>query len=45
MVLPDKARAVKLIQEYILVHLEEDLTLDSIAKAAGYSKFYATRVI
>ncbi len=45
MVLSDKAKAVKRMQEYILGHLDEDLTLDSIAEAAGYSKFHATRVI
>lgn len=42
--LPEKIKAVSRIQHYINDHLDEDITLDDIAKASGYSKFYAIRI-
>ena len=35
---------VKKIVEYIENHLNEDLSLDKIAKALNYSKYYIARV-
>lgn len=40
----DKIKAVSRMQHYIDAHLDEDITLDAIAKAAGYSKYYAVRI-
>jgi len=39
----DKVRAVSRMQKYILANLE-DVTLDALSVAAGYSKYYAIRV-
>lgn len=52
MELPDKAvackhphvKAVGAMQHYIEAHLDEEITLDDLAKAAGYSKYHAVRV-
>ena len=44
MELSDKAAAVSRIQHYIEVHLDEEITLDDLANAAGYSKYHALRI-
>ena len=44
MELPDKAAAVSRMQHYIESHLEEEITLDNLANAAGYSKYHAVRI-
>ncbi len=44
MVLSDKATAVKRMQQYIVAHLDDEITLDSIAEAARFSKFHAARI-
>ncbi|HOL92257.1 MAG TPA: AraC family transcriptional regulator [Clostridiales bacterium] len=44
MELSDKARAVSRMQRYIAEHLNEDITLDAVANAAGYSKYHALRI-
>ncbi len=44
MELPDKAAAVSRMQRYIESHLDEEITLDGLANAAGYSKYHAVRV-
>lgn len=44
MVLPDKALAIARMQAYIAAHLDEEITLESIAEAGGYSKYHALRV-
>lgn len=40
----DKNNIVKKIVDYIEIHLNEDLSLDKIAKDLNYSKFYIARV-
>lgn len=42
--LTDKTMAVSKMQRYIEAHLDEDITLDDIANAAGYSKYHALRI-
>jgi AraC-like DNA-binding protein len=44
MELPDNFAAVSRMQHYIEAHLDETITLDDIAVAAGYSKFHAERI-
>jgi AraC-like DNA-binding protein len=44
MELSDKVIAVNRMQEYIIAHLDEDITLYALAVAAGYSKYYAVRI-
>jgi len=44
MELSDKAAAVSRMQRYIEAHLVEEITLDDLANAAGYSKYHAVRV-
>ena len=44
MELPDKAAAVSRMQHYIEAHLDEEITLDDLANAAGYSKYHALRI-
>lgn len=44
MELPDKAAAVSRMQHYIEAHLDEEITPDDLADAAGYSKYHAVRV-
>ena len=44
MELPDKAAAVSPMQHYIEEHLDEKITLDDLANAAGYSKYHAVRI-
>ena len=44
MELSDKVKAVSRMQHYISTHLDEDITLDSLANIAGYSKYYALRI-
>ncbi|MDR2043119.1 MAG: AraC family transcriptional regulator [Clostridium sp.] len=44
MELPEKAAAVSRMQCYIEAHLDEDITLDDLANAAGYSKYHAERI-
>jgi AraC-type DNA-binding domain-containing proteins len=40
----DKITAVDRMQKYIKAHLDEDISLDALASAAGYSKYHAARV-
>lgn len=42
--LSDKAAAVSRMQRYIESHLDEEITLDDLANAAGYSRYHAVRV-
>ncbi|NLF00638.1 MAG: helix-turn-helix transcriptional regulator [Anaerolineales bacterium] len=42
--LADKIAAVGRMQKYIVAHLDEDITLDALAEAAGYSKYHAIRI-
>lgn len=44
MELSDKIKAVSRMQHYINAQLDEDITLDAIANAAGYSKYHAARI-
>ena len=44
MELSDKIKAVSEMQSYIITHLDEEITLESLATAAGYSKYYAVRM-
>jgi len=44
MELSDKVKAVSRMQHYIIEHLDEDISLDDIADAAGYSKYHAIRI-
>lgn len=44
MELSDKVKAVSRMQHYIIEHLDEDITLDALANAAGYSKYHAMRI-
>ncbi|GHU73558.1 hypothetical protein AGMMS49992_12550 [Clostridia bacterium] len=39
----EKITAVGAMQTYITAHLGDDITLDSLAEAAGYSKYHAAR--
>ncbi|MDR1628893.1 MAG: hypothetical protein LBS36_01565 [Oscillospiraceae bacterium] len=41
MELPDNIAAISRMQYYIEKHLDERITLDDIANAAGYSKYHA----
>lgn len=40
----DKVNAVGSMQRYINAHLNENITLEHLAEAAGYSKYYAARM-
>ena len=40
----DKIDAVKRMQEYIAAHLDEEITLEALGAAAGYSKYHAARL-
>lgn len=40
----DKVAAVDRMQQYIAAHLQEEITLEDLGNAAGYSKFHAARV-
>lgn len=40
----DKVNAVGAMQRYIIAHLNEDITLEHLADAAGYSKYHAVRM-
>ena len=42
--LSDKIKAVSRMQHYIETHLDEAITLEGIADAAGYSKYHAVRI-
>ena len=42
--LSDKIIAVDKMQSYIHAHLEEEITLDALSCAAGYSKYYSARI-
>jgi len=44
MELPDKVKAVSRMQHYIITNLDENITLDDVANAAGYSKYHAARI-
>jgi len=40
----EKIAAVSRMQAYIAAHLQEEITLENLCDAAGYSKFHAARV-
>ena len=40
----DKTTAVCRMQEYIAAHLDEEITLEQLGDAAGYSKYHAARL-
>lgn len=40
----DKTAAVQRMQEYIAAHLGEEITLEQLGNAAGYSKYHAARL-
>ena len=42
--LSDKIAAVNRMQEYIAAHLDEEITLETLGAAAGYSKYHAARM-
>jgi AraC-like DNA-binding protein len=44
MELSDKAAAVARIQNYMLAHIDEEITLADLADAANYSKYHAARI-
>ena len=44
MELMDKVAAVSRMQEFINAHIDEEITLDALCKAAEYSKYHALRV-
>ena len=44
MELSDKIIAVGRMQRYISTHFEEDIALEDLSSAAGYSKYYAARI-
>lgn len=44
MELSEKVKAVSRMQRYMIEHLDEDITLDDIARASGYSKYHAMRI-
>ena len=39
-----KAKLVKQLAEYIFSHCHEDLTVDAISRAFGYSRFYISKI-
>lgn len=41
---PDKINAVGRMQKYILAHFDEEITMDDLGHAAGYSKYHAARI-
>lgn len=44
MELTDKIVAVSKMQNYINAHIEEEISLDDLSRAVGYSKYYALRI-
>ena len=40
----EKITAVDRMQRYITEHLDEEITLEALASAAGYSKYHAARL-
>ena len=44
MELSDKIIAVGKMQKYTNTHLDEEITLDDLSHASGYSKYHATRI-
>lgn len=38
-----KIKAVSRMQKYIVSHVDEEITLDDVGRAAGYSKYHAVR--
>lgn len=40
----DKITAISKMQKYINAHLHEDITLEDLSRAAGYSKYHAVRI-
>lgn len=44
MELSDKIKAVSEMQSYSITHLDEEITLEALGAAAGYSKYHAVRV-
>ncbi|MDD4493460.1 MAG: AraC family transcriptional regulator [Eubacteriales bacterium] len=44
MELSDKVAAVQRMQDYIVAHADEEISLDELSNAAGYSKYHALRI-
>lgn len=44
MELSDKIKAVSNMQKYIDTHYDEEISLEDLSRAAGYSKFHAERI-
>ena len=44
MELSDKINAVSKMQKYIDAHFNDEITLDDLSQAAGYSKYHAMRI-
>lgn len=44
MELSDTAAAVQRMQDYIVSHADEKITLDELSNAAGYSKYHSLRI-
>jgi AraC-like DNA-binding protein len=44
MEISDKVAAVSRMQKYIDTHIDEEITLDALCEAAGYSKYYSVRI-
>jgi len=44
MEIADKITAVGKMQAYIIAHLDEEITLESVSRVSGYSKYHATRI-
>ncbi len=44
MELSDKIKAVSNMQKYIDTHYDEEISLEDLSRAAGYSKFHSERI-
>ncbi len=44
MELTDKITGVSRMQHFIITHIDEPITLDTLAETAGYSKYHAARI-
>ena len=40
----EQTKAVQMMQDYILAHIEEEITLADLARAANFSPWYAHRL-
>ena len=40
----DKIDAVQRMQDYIVSHLDGEITLEALGQTAGYSSFYCIRI-